>query len=345
MSIQLFAASIAQTVRDYRVGEIPAISDQTVLNWVGQFDLAARLGILGELDHVLRQIYLSRQKCQQFLRTLLRHQPLTGGAIPGFWKDTKFLDIQQNGGSQTDFLVLLNDELTALTGLDVKSCGLNPRQFFYLDDALFTGGRAGADLGAWIANDAPQQCDLHLAFMVTHTLGEWQVGRRLAQIASNCGKRISVRFWKSVQLENRKSYALTSEVLWPTVAPETMEFQQLNSSQKYPLIPRTPAAHFQSTIFSSEPGRQLLENQMLSAGLRIRSFPQNPSPALKPLGFGPYGMGFGSTIVTFRNCPNNAPLALWWGDPEADSSHPFSKWTPLFPRKTYDAGSAFKDFF
>ncbi|WP_449265039.1 phosphoribosyltransferase-like protein, partial [Escherichia coli] len=35
-------------------------------------------------------------------------------------------------------------------------------------------------------------------------------------------------------------------------------------------------------------------------------------------------LGFGSLIVTFRNCPNNAPLALWVGEP----------WYPLFPRTT-----------
>ncbi len=35
-------------------------------------------------------------------------------------------------------------------------------------------------------------------------------------------------------------------------------------------------------------------------------------------------LGFGSMIVTFRNCPNNAPLALWVGAP----------WYPLFPRTT-----------
>lgn len=345
MTIQLFAASIAQTVRDYRAGEIPTITDQTVVNWVGQFDPAVQLGLLSELDHVLRQIYLSRQKCQRFLRTLLRHQPLTGGATAGFWKDTRFLDIQQNGGSQTDFLGLLDAELRALTGLDVASCGSSPKRFFYIDDVLFTGGRVGTDVGSWIANHAPQQCELHLAFMATHTLGEWQVGRRLAQIASACKKQVSIRFWQSIQLENRKSYAAASEVLWPSAVPRTPAFQQLNSAQKYPLVPRTPAANFQSIIFSGEHGRQLLENEMLDAGLRIRSFSQNPSPALKPLGFGPFGMGFGSTIVTFRNCPNNAPLALWWGDPAADSSHPFSKWTPLFPRKTYNAGGALTDFF
>ena len=35
-------------------------------------------------------------------------------------------------------------------------------------------------------------------------------------------------------------------------------------------------------------------------------------------------LGFGSLIVTFRNCPNNAPLPLWVGNP----------WHPLFPRTT-----------
>jgi hypothetical protein len=35
-------------------------------------------------------------------------------------------------------------------------------------------------------------------------------------------------------------------------------------------------------------------------------------------------LGFGSLIVTFRNCPNNAPLAFWVDSP----------WYPLFPRTT-----------
>jgi hypothetical protein len=35
-------------------------------------------------------------------------------------------------------------------------------------------------------------------------------------------------------------------------------------------------------------------------------------------------LGFGSVIVTFRNCPNTCPLPFWAGDP----------WYPLFPRST-----------
>jgi hypothetical protein len=107
------------------------------------------------------------------------------------------------------------------------------------------------------------------------------------------------------------------------------------AEQKFPFEPRTTGGKLEHPIFSSEEGRQLLERELLLAGMRIRSFSQNPSKALRPLGFSPFGLGFGSMIATYRNCPNNVPLALWWGDSAAEAGHPFSKWRPLLPRKTY----------
>ena len=87
--------------------------------------------------------------------------------------------------------------------------------------------------------------------------------------------------------------------------------------------------------FSSEQGRSLLEREFLLAGIRIRNLAQQPADIVRPLGWGPFGLGSGSTLVTFRNCPNNAPLALWWGDPRAPQGHPFREWFPLFPRTTH----------
>jgi hypothetical protein len=102
---------------------------------------------------------------------------------------------------------------------------------------------------------------------------------------------------------------------------------------RFPLEPRAPGGTGQ--FFSSETRRSVLEQAFLKAGLRIRSFSANPHAALRPLGFSPFGVGFGSLFLSFRNCPNNAPLALWWGDHTKPSWHPFSKWYPLVPRKTY----------
>ena len=78
--------------------------------------------------------------------------------------------------------------------------------------------------------------------------------------------------------------------------------------------------------------------------MRIRGFCQNPNPIMRPLGFSSFGVGFGSTIVTYRNCPNNAPLALWWGDPNAHHNHPFSRWYPLLQRRTYEREVNLDDF-
>ena len=66
------------------------------------------------------------------------------------------------------------------------------------------------------------------------------------------------------------------------------------------------------------------------AGASIRESCASLSDKMKPLGFGDYGIGFGSMIVTYRNCPNNAPLALWWG---VDGAKQSRRWVPLFPRK------------
>ena len=67
------------------------------------------------------------------------------------------------------------------------------------------------------------------------------------------------------------------------------------------------------------------ENSYRLAGHRIRGFANDPNPRLKPLGFSPFEPGFGSLFVTFRNCPNNSPLALWYGDPYSyPENHPLA---------------------
>jgi ATP-dependent DNA helicase RecQ len=48
-------------------------------------------------------------------------------------------------------------------------------------------------------------------------------------------------------------------------------------------------------------------------------------------------------LVTYRNCPNNAPLVLWYGNPSLPRSHPLSKWWPLFPRRREDRWESFEE--
>ena len=328
-------ASIADTIKDYREGEIVQPTPEHVAKWVHQFDNAVQVPLLRELDYVLKKTYYSKSYVIRFFENLIDYEKLVGDKPRDFWQNATTLDIQQRGHSQTEIRELFGEVLKRKYGLNIDECGSRDGVFIYLDDALFTGIRIGADVSDWITN-GPEKATLHIIVIASHNLGEWQCTKRLNEIALEAQKEIDLHLWASIRLENRKFRRDRSEVLWPTALPNDDDLQNyVQSETRFPFEPRPPGGRLRKNIFSSENGRQLLEKELLLAGVRIRAFCANPSQAMRPLGFGPFGVGFGSTIVTYRNCPNNCPLALWWGDPDALSSHPFSKWYPLLPRKTH----------
>jgi hypothetical protein len=328
--------AIAKTIAGYRKGEIAQPDAAHVEAWLAQFPKEDRMPVLSEMAHVLDKTYISRKTVKGFIKPLISNEKLAGAEPKPFWKKVNFLDIQENGESQADLLELFDESLDTPLGFKTDRCG-GGDVYVYLDDVVFTGARAGNDLEPWIRDEAPQSATVHVIVMAHHGFGGWKMQERLKKVAADCGKKIDLHLWSALALENRKAYRNTSDVLWPTSLPdEAKEY----TTGKFPFEPRTAGGA--SEIFSGEKGRNGLEQALLRAGMRIRGFSANPKPSLRPLGFGPFGVGFGSTIVTYRNCPNNAPLALWWGDPDADAGHPFSKWRPLVPRKTY-GGADFDD--
>lgn len=328
--------SIANTISDYRAGELPRPTAEHVDRWVKQFDKSVQLPILRELDHVLKHTYFARAAVGQFFSEQISHKQLAREQPHYYWQKAHFLEIQQHGSSQVEIRQLFGEALKAQCGLDIDNCGAIGGDYFYLDDVLFTGGRIGADLSSWITNTAPNQGTVHILVIAAHRFGEWKCAERLKEDAKNAGKDLVFNCWAALWVENRRKHRAASEVLWPAAIPDDAALRAyLAEEQKFPFELREPGGRPEHPIFSSEDGRQLLEREFLLAGMRIRSFSQNPNKALRPLGFSPFGLGFGSMIVTYRNCPNNVPLALWWGDSKMGAGHPFSKWYPLLPRKTY----------
>lgn len=329
-------ASIAGTIKDYREDEIPQPTPDHVDRWIRQFDDAVEVPLLREIDHVFKETYFSKSVVRTFFANQLDHETLAGKKPCDFWRAAHTLDIQRHGHSQREIRELFGETLMEQCGLEIDQCGSVGGAFVYLDDVLFSGGRIGTDLSAWIANEAPARATVHVLVIAAHRLGEWQCNERLKKAAADTGKKLDLHCWAAVRYENRKRYRDTSEVLWPFEIPEDPALQAYIAEEgRFPFEPRKPGGKLKNAIFSSEQGRQLLERELLLSGMRIRSFCQNPSRALRPLGFSAFGLGFGSMIVTFRNCPNNSPLALWWGDSDAAPGHPFRNWYPLLPRKTY----------
>ena len=148
----------------------------------------------------------------------------------------------------------------------------------------------------------------------------------IVRAAQEAGKAIDIKWWRLATLENRKSCQWSSDVLWPVKIPDDDAITQAYVKN----MKRQPVLRFAGNtgglkIFSSDTGRQLLEQEFLKAGAHIRQICPNLPEIERPLGHSYLEtLGFGSTLVTYRNCPNNTPLALWVGDP----------WYPLFLRKT-----------
>jgi hypothetical protein len=329
--------SIAQTIGTYRQHEHrPPITPTPahVEQWINQFTPANQLGLLREFDHILRNSFITKETMMGFLTTQLHNEDLVGSNPAAYWKSANFLDIQIDGQSQKEMLELFDECLKNSFGFSVKSCGSPEGDYIYLDDVIFSGGRVGTDLQAWIDNKAPAKARVIVLVMVTHSLGEYQLKGKIDGAIKASGKKIKVEYMRAMELENRLRYRDTSEVLWPCSLPNDPRVHHyVSAEKKFPFQPRTPTQQTHGP-FSSQEGRKLVEHELLIAGVHIRS-KGNVSAVNRPLGHGFFGVGFGSMLTTYRNCPNNCPLAMWWGDPHEKVGA--LAWYPLLPRKNYSS--------
>ena len=317
--------SIAETIADYREGEVQRPTPEHVDRWVKQFDREVQKPMLDELDHVLKHTYFTKGTVKDFLAALVNNKKLTGDDPCSFWEDVEFLRIQGGGNSQREMLMMFDGILDDECGVKTEDCGETPAAYLYLDDAIFTGNRVRTDLGSWIGSDAPDDVKVHVVTIALHRGGQYFASTKIKESVKGAEKKIDVTWWRSIEIEDRKRYIYSSDVLRPTCIPDDDEVQAYASGLKYPAVLRTPGNVGAIGIFSGEEGRHLLEQEFLKAGVKIRSMCPNLNVYQRPLGnMLLETLGFGSLLVTFRNCPNNCPLALWAGDP----------WYPLFPRST-----------
>lgn len=324
--------SIASTIQTYREGQVPRPDAAHVNRWVEQFPPERQLPILTEMAPLMEHCFLKEDWIRAQMQRLARSVKIAGENPSTYWRTVNFLSVQQNGNSQQDMLRIFGEELNAIYGIDVNSCGVPGGDYMYLDDIMCTGTRVGTDLGAWIAERAPAKAKLHVVGLIIHSSGIYYLRTtKLQEAKDRSGKAIDIRYWYSLEIENKKARRNVSEVLWPVRLPADPDMQPYFAALRYPLEPRIPVAD-RSRIFTTEVGRQVLEDSFLVAGITIRSQHDNPREFLKPLGFGGFGVGFGSTFATYRNCPNTAPLAIWWGE---GRDHGPMQWYPLLPRIIY----------
>lgn len=321
--MQKACEKISSIISDYRAGEIPTPDATHVKRWINQFPSAVRQDLLDEMAHILDKTYFSKADVQNFFDVVLKNEKFAGDDPKNYWKGVNFLRLQQAGNSQRDFLKLFDAALKKHYNLSVEDCGATPHTFVYIDDAIFSGGRAKSDLIRWIKDHAPIKAKVAVIVMATHALGVFFATKDIEKAAKEAGKSIEVTWWRSIPIEDRKHYMNNSDVLRPTaIPPEAVTYvEQLGAT---PIL-RTGSSLGDLKVFSSSQRRNLVEQEFLKAGVEVRRLCPRLPAQMRPLGSTLMRItGFGSTFITYRNCANNTPLALWAGNP----------WYPLFPRKT-----------
>jgi hypothetical protein len=336
-------ASIVARAADYRQGEIPPIDEEQVMVWLLQFGQEDRPIILREIERLLRKTYISRQASKTFITNLATNGELTGNAPKAFWETAGLLRLQTSSQSQNDMLALLEEILQEQFGFGAGQEESANRTYVYLDDLSCSGNQIKNDLLRWAEEHEIQNATIHIIVMVLYRGGEYFAGKNLSERLKE--RNITWKFWASRRLENRRRYAHDAEVFWPTQLPndEHVDRWRLTLGENNGWFSaRPPGGKGSSELFSSEEARDIVEQAFLRGGAYIYSLPQNPAQSMRPLGYSRLrSPGFGSTVITYRNCPNNAPLVLWWGDPNGGA--PLNEWIPLLQRRprAYDAGADF----
>jgi len=327
---QRLIAELLAIIFDYKQGRINEPDEAHVERWIAQFDENAQLDVLRETVHILKETYYSKSEIEETFSGLIYDDEF-GDDATGFWSEASLLDIQQGGNSQRDLVNMFSRLVSEELGEEVEINSTDASNYFYLDDAVFSGNRLLTDITAWINASAPQNANLYIVAIALHSYGKFNVGRKLDKVIRDSGKNINYSWKFVIEFEDRLYYNATTDVLRPKSAPDNDDVTDYIAEMAHPPAFRTGDNRGGHAIFSSAAGRDLIEQQFLIAGARIRKICPNLPARHRPLGYNSLDMlGFGSMFVTYRNCPNNAPLALWVGDP----------WYPLFPRST-NAEAAF----
>ncbi len=323
--------SIAATVADYRKGEVPPRTPDLIEGWVQQFPATIQDPLLKVLNDVFGKSYISRDNFKAFLTGLASTDKVSPGHKPAdFWRKANILSIQLGGNSQKEILATFDEVLQKTHRFRLADTGSKDGDFIYLDDCIGTGTRVRTDVCKWLETEAPKQVKLHVITPVLYA-GSWWIDAKIQETAAANGKTVSLQKWRldKFKMENRLAFRNTSDVLWPTAIPSDPDVQAYAKYLQdlgHPVTLRIPGNPGASGIFKNDAERILLEQAFLIRGCQIRQECSNLPDRARPLGFHNLEcLGFGSMFVTYRNCPNNCPLALWVQQAEYQA---------LLPRKT-----------
>lgn len=330
---------LANLFSDYRKKDGLNPTPEIIQKWILQFSEVNREVILSEMVYIFRKMYISEQNIDNFLFDLVTNNKLTNNNPNNFWRNISLLNIQKDGYSQDVMVHKFKETIHKQLNIDVAINDYTKQHYIYVDDFIFSGKKLRTDLKTFLEL-TPYNAKMDAIYIGYFTSGKYWVKDKW--LKENNSKNIQLNIWRLIELENKNNCQNNSDVLFPANSIERFEHvdKYIKEQGQYSLrdINQKPSIYCKgNNIFSNEKNRQIIEEEFTLAGLRINASINNNTKKIfwKPLGLTSLrGLGFGAMTMTYRNCPNNTPLALWWGDWSNNNI-----WTPLFIRQTYERDS------
>lgn len=322
---------LAEILKDYRASELLNPKKDNIKLWLNQFSSENQEIILDEMINICNKLYVTEIEIDDFLKALVSNEKLTNNDPKLFWSNVSLLNIQQNGNSQNIMIERFKKIIFDKIGVKVAINDNTKNNYTYVDDFLFTGNRLYQDITKNF--DVKTNVKINIIYIGYFKQGQYYYKNKLIKDFKN----IDFHFWRMIELENTTNCQNQSYILWPVEdIKKNIDVANFLNSYKdkdqtiYRNIDQPKCYYCESgNIFSSEYNRQILEKEFTLAGLKIIN--KIGGSYWKPLGFSPFNnLGFGAMVFSYRNCPNNTPLCLWWGDWENNHI-----WYPLLQRKTY----------
>lgn len=352
MSNVTIEKEIVEIIKNFRQSSIELkINQEHVHKWISQFTFDTQDIILEETLHILKNWYFDKDKIRLFLGEMIDflrsenenatdREPL---------KDICFLDIQENGKSQSQLLGMLSDEVREKYKCDVKIGNPNEEKFYvYLDDGLYTGSRLRKDIKSCLKT-IPEGARIDAFFLIACSSGMDYSKKVLEKECGDKDIEFNIQRWREIRnnktIENdgtRFSHEAVHDCLWPSsklyevpiINSYVEELEHLYRKRIYYCF-RNADYRYTEGIFKSLKNRDVVEEEFLKKGIEITKNIREHK-GLYPLGYNLIpSLGFGSFCATDLNISNTCPIVLWWGNIIKQGDE-LDCWYPLLPRRIND---------
>ncbi|HIC8755353.1 phosphoribosyltransferase-like protein [Elizabethkingia anophelis] len=338
------ANAIYEVIKDYRNHDNFHITPKYILDWANQFGNDSTL-VLTELDKIIPEVYVSRQKAKGYIKEHLESYLHYFGYtnMASFLMDTEFLDVQASHKSQPAILELLEEVLGERYSESYHSYTTFPKKnYIYFDDVLASGSTIGRDTVQFLnRTDAngkafsdkllDNEIRLIISVFCIHTWGfEFQKYRIEKTFSDKVRNKI---FWSwSYEVQNHAKFNNQKLNIAKPIKENNVRIngylENLSAPKHEDYAYRNANAPAIESFFTSPENRNKFETLLVEKGLDIIEMIQGEVKTnIRPLGLinPEYKIfGLGTHFFTWRNIPNNSPLVYWWEVQGHD-------WIPLFP--------------